>query len=43
MFELKLQYLNEENYSLKRQVNDLKHILSIESNENQLSLLYQFR
>ncbi len=29
MFELKLQYLNEENLSLKRQIRDLKNILSI--------------
>jgi hypothetical protein len=31
MFELKLQYLSDENLSLKRQLRDLKHILSLES------------
>ena len=43
MFELKVQYLSEENFALRRQVVGLKGVLSVGSEENEQSLLYQLR
>lgn len=41
MFDLKLQFLEDENYSLRRQVSSLQQVLTAESNIQQKSVLYQ--
>lgn len=41
MFELKLQFLQDENYNLRRQVSSLQQVLAAESSIQQKSVLYQ--
>lgn len=41
MFDLKLQFLQDENYNLRRQVSSLQQVLAAESSIQQKSVLYQ--
>lgn len=43
MFELKVQFLEDENFALRRQVSSLQKILAVESDSNEKSLLHQLR
>ena len=41
MFPLKLQYLEEENFCLRRQVLSLQKLFNVQSKENEQPLLHQ--
>ena len=41
MFDIKVGYLEDENFNLRRQLHSLKQILSAESESNKRSLIFQ--